>query len=45
MTSINAMARVSTVRQYIRALGGELKLVAPFPDGDIPVQNFEPAGG
>ena len=26
---------VSTLREYIRALGGELKLVASFPDGDI----------
>ena len=26
---------VSTLRDYIRALGGELKLVASFPDGDI----------
>jgi len=34
---------VSTLRQYIKALGGELKLVASFPDGDIPVHNFEPA--
>ncbi|WP_027478604.1 XRE family transcriptional regulator [Curvibacter gracilis] len=26
---------VSTLREYIRALGGELKLVASFPEGDI----------
>lgn len=26
---------VSTLREYIRALGGELKLVASFPDGDV----------
>lgn len=26
---------VSTLREYVRALGGELKLVASFPEGDI----------
>ena len=34
---------VSTLRQYVQALGGELKLVASFPDGDIQVHPFEPA--
>ena len=32
---------VSTLRDYIRALGGELKLVASFPDADIQVHPFE----
>lgn len=32
---------VSTLREYVRALGGELKLVASFPDGDIQVHPFE----
>ncbi|MET3105861.1 transcriptional regulator with XRE-family HTH domain [Oxalobacteraceae bacterium GrIS 2.11] len=32
---------VSTLRQYIRALGGELKLIASFPDIEIPLHNFE----
>jgi len=31
---------VSTLREYVRALGGELKLVASFPDADIRVQPF-----
>lgn len=31
---------VSTLRQYVRALGGELKLVASFPDGEIQVHPF-----
>jgi hypothetical protein len=31
---------LSTLRQYIKALGGELKLVASFPEGDIQVQPF-----
>jgi len=26
---------VSTLREYVRAWGGELKLVASFPEGDI----------
>jgi hypothetical protein len=27
----------STLREYVKALGGELKLVASFPEGDIQV--------
>lgn len=33
---------LSTLRGYVKALGGELKLVASFPDGDIQVHTFEP---
>lgn len=32
---------VSTLREYVQALGGELKLVASFPDGDIQVHPLE----
>jgi len=32
---------VSTLREYVRALGGELKLVASFPDAEIRVHPFE----
>ena len=32
---------LSTVYEYIKALGGELKLMASFPEGDIAVQSFE----
>lgn len=32
---------VSTLREYVHALGGELKLVASFPDADIQVHPFE----
>jgi len=32
---------VSTLRAYIEALGGELKLVASFPDAEIQVHPFE----
>jgi transcriptional regulator with XRE-family HTH domain len=34
---------VSTLRAYIKALGGELRLVASFPDAEIQVHPFEPA--
>jgi len=34
---------VSTLREYVKALGGELKLVASFPDTDIQLHSFEPA--
>jgi len=34
---------VSTLREYIKALGGELKLVASFPDAEIQVHPFEEA--
>ena len=33
---------VSTLREYVRALGGELRLVASFPDAYIQVHPFEP---
>ncbi len=33
---------VSTQREYVKALGGELKPVASFPDADIQVHPFEP---
>ena len=31
---------VSTVRDYVRALGGELRLVAKFPDAEIQLHSF-----
>jgi len=34
---------LSTLRDYVKALGGELKLVASFPDADIYVHPLEPA--
>lgn len=33
---------VSTLRAYVKALGGELKLVAAFPDGEIQLHTYEP---
>lgn len=36
---------VSTLREYIRAMGGDLEIIARFPDGDVRIMNFadEPA--
>jgi hypothetical protein len=31
---------VSTLRSYVRALGGELDIVARFPDGDVRISQF-----
>lgn len=31
---------VSTLREYIRALGGHLEIVARFPDGAVKISNF-----
>lgn len=32
---------VSTLRSYIRAMGGELDIVARFPDGEVRINQFE----
>lgn len=32
---------VSTLREYVRALGGDLEIVARFPDGAIKISNFD----
>ena len=31
---------ISTLRAYIRAMGGELEIVAKFPDGEVKIANF-----
>lgn len=31
---------VSTLRDYIRAMGGDLEIVARFPDGSVKITNF-----
>ena len=31
---------ISTLRDHIRALGGELEIIARFPDGDVKLTNF-----
>jgi len=32
---------ISTLRSYIQAMGGELKIVAHFPEGDISIRQFQ----
>ena len=31
---------ISTLRSHIKAMGGELEIVARFPDGDVSISNF-----
>lgn len=35
---------LSTLRNHIRAMGGELDIIARFPDGEVRVQNFAEPG-
>ena len=35
---------ISTLRSHIRAMGGELEIVARFPDGEVRISNFEDVG-
>ena len=35
---------VSSLRSYIEAVGGRLKIVAEFPDGEVVITNFSHAG-
>lgn len=32
---------ISTMRKYIQAMGGELEIIAKFPEGDVKVDKFE----
>lgn len=32
---------ISTLRSHIQAMGGELEIVARFPDGEVKITNFE----
>lgn len=31
---------ISTLRNYIRAMGGELEIIATFPEGQVRIENF-----
>lgn len=31
---------ISTLRDYIHAMGGELEIIATFPDGQVKIDNF-----
>ena len=35
---------VSTLRRFIKALGGELEIVAKFPDRNVRIRNFRDLG-
>ncbi len=35
---------VSTLRRVIKALGGDLKITAVFPDGEVGINQFKDAG-
>lgn len=35
---------VSTLRRYVEALGGELEIIARFPEGDVRINQFEEVG-
>ena len=35
---------VSSLRSYIEAVGGKLKIVAEFPEGEIAITNFSQVG-
>ena len=32
---------ISTMRKYIMAMGGELEIIAKFPEGSVKVENFK----
>ena len=36
---------ISTLRSHIEALGGELDIIARFPDGEVRIANFEDVAG
>ena len=35
---------VSTLRRFIKAMGGELEIVARFPDRDVRIRTFRDLG-
>jgi DNA-binding XRE family transcriptional regulator len=32
---------ISTLRGFIKAMGGDLKIIAQFPDGEVQINQFE----
>jgi DNA-binding transcriptional regulator YiaG len=36
---------VSTLRRYLRAMGGDLEITARFPEGSVRINQFEDLGG
>ncbi len=37
-------AYISSLRSYIEAVGGKLKIVAEFPEGEVAITNFSQVG-
>lgn len=37
-------AYISTIRSHIEAMGGELEVIARFPDGTVKISNFSSIG-
>ena len=35
---------ISSLRSYIEAVGGRLKIVAEFPEGEVAITNFSDVG-
>jgi hypothetical protein len=35
---------LSTLRSHIEAMGGELEIIARFPDGSVKISNFSDLG-
>ena len=35
---------VSSLRSYVEAMGGQLKIIAEFPEGYVPITNFSQMG-
>lgn len=33
---------ISTLRKYIKAMGGDLEIIAKFPEGSVRIEKFEP---
>ncbi len=36
---------ISTLRNFIKAMGGDLEIIAKFPDGSIPINQFKRIAG
>ena len=32
---------ISTLRKYIKAMGGDLEIIAKFPEGSVRIEKFE----
>ena len=37
---MNTDMYISTLRSYIKAMGGDLEVIVKFPDGEVKISNF-----